>query len=69
MQLNDMSGWNISTYNVSGGDGYARTYSYPKQDLYVMLPDYKTVDQAKIELNKILIDEKPEEENNTEENN
>ncbi len=61
MQLNDMSGWNISTYNVSGTDGYGRTYSYPKQDLYVMIPDTSTIEKAKAELNKILIDEKPEE--------
>ena len=61
MQLNDMSGWNISTYNVSGTDGYGRTYSYPKQDLYVMIPDTSTIEKAKVELNKILIDEKPEE--------
>lgn len=47
MQLDDMKSWTIETYNVSGTDSYEYTRSYPNQQLYVMVPDYKTVNTAK----------------------
>lgn len=50
MQIDDMSGWTIETYNVSGSDLYAYTYSYPTRELYVMNPDLKTVEEAKLKL-------------------
>lgn len=54
MQLKDMKGWNISTYSVNGGDLYTTTYLYPNTELYVMTPDEKTVEEAKLKLNNIL---------------
>ncbi|MDD6272212.1 MAG: LCP family protein [bacterium] len=53
-QLNNMQGWNISTYSVTGSDLYSTTYSYPNNELYVMLPDENTVNEAKVKLNNIL---------------
>ena len=46
-QLSDMKGWDIQTYSVNGTDGMAETYSAGSQELYVMIPDQSTVDQAK----------------------
>lgn len=54
MQINDMSSWKISTYNVTGSDLYAKTYSYPNRDLYVMNPNMETVNTAKQKLNDAL---------------
>lgn len=54
MQIDDMSGWTIDTYNVSGSDLYAYTYSYPSRELYVMNPDLKTVEEAKLKLKAAL---------------
>ena len=54
MQVDDMSGWTIDTYNVSGSDLYAYTYSYPSRELYVMNPNLKTVEEAKVKLNQAL---------------
>lgn len=54
MQINDMSGWNIEQYSVSGSGTSAYTYSYPNQELYVMIPDESTVDIAKSKLTEIL---------------
>ena len=47
MQLNDMAKWEIKTYNVSGTDDYRETRSYPGHELYVMVPDQKTIKKAK----------------------
>ncbi len=54
MQLDDMRGWEISTYNVTGTDSYEYTRSYPKQQLYVMVPDNKTVATAKEKIKQAL---------------
>jgi len=54
MQLDDMRGWDISTYNVSGTDSYEYTRSYPSQQLYVMVPDTKTVETAKQKIKEAL---------------
>ena len=54
MQLDDMGKWEISTYNVSGTDAYEYTRSYPSQQLYVMKPDQKTVDEAKKRIKEAL---------------
>lgn len=54
MQLNDMNSWNIETYNLNGTGSMEYTYSYPKQKLYVMNPDYSTVSTAVQKMNEIL---------------
>lgn len=46
-QLSDMKGWDIQSYSVNGTDGMAETYSGGSQELYVMIPDEATVEQAK----------------------
>ena len=57
MQLNDMSSWTVESYNVSGTGAMAKTYSYPNQNLYVMMPDVTTVTTAKNKIKAVLAEE------------
>lgn len=58
MQLNDMATWEISSYTVKGrGDGtgvYAYTYSVPGVPLWVLPPDYDTVEYASKLVEKVV---------------
>lgn len=54
MQLNDMSSWKVESYNINGRGAYAKTNSYPGQDLYVMMIDQNTVNTAKEKIKTIL---------------
>lgn len=54
MQINDMSGWKMESYNVDGTGAMLPTYSYPNQNLYVMNPNMDTVTNAVQKLNEIL---------------
>lgn len=54
MQLKDNSSWSIESIGVNGYDAMDYVYSYKGSKLYVMKPDYKTVDAAKEKINKIL---------------
>ena len=38
--------WEITTYTASGYSAYRETYSMPGQELYVILPDESSVEQA-----------------------
>ena len=46
MQINEMPGWTIYQYAVTGYGMSAYTYSYPNQELYVMVPDDETIAEA-----------------------
>ena len=48
-QLSENTTWSIETYNVNGTGTRAMTYSMPQQ-LYVMIPDETTVQEAKDKL-------------------
>lgn len=54
LQLDEMPRWKISTYNVSGSDSYEFSYSYPQTELYVMIPDETTLNEAKIKIKDTL---------------
>lgn len=54
MQIKDMPDWTIYQYSVDGYGDSAYTYSYPNQELYVMVPDGDTVNEAISKLNNIL---------------
>ena len=54
MQINDMPDWTIYKYSADGSGTSAYTYSYPNQELYVMIPDESTVAEAKQRLSTIL---------------
>jgi hypothetical protein len=54
MQLDDMASWEVEQYSVNGKGQLTKTYSYPNQNLYVMLPDKNTVNTAKEKIKKVL---------------
>jgi len=54
LQINNMSKWNVNTYNVNGTSGMDYTYSYPNQKLSIMYPDYSTITSAKNKLKHVL---------------
>ena len=53
-QLNDMRGWEFESANVTGTDSMNYTYSFPKQQLYVMVPDQASIDAAKLKIEEVL---------------
>lgn len=54
MQLDDMASWNIQSFAVTGTGGYAETYSWPGEQLYVMRPNEDTVAYASKLIQKVL---------------
>lgn len=54
MQLQDMAKWNIKSYAVTGSGSEQGTYSSGSTPLYVMMPDYSTVDKAVTLINKVV---------------
>lgn len=47
MQLDSMPSWNITSIGLNGSDSYGLTYTYPHQELYVMIPNEETIKIAK----------------------
>jgi len=59
MQLKDMSGWNITSYAVTGYGDMNICASMPSMNLWVMQPDEDTVDAAKAMIQQVLNGEVP----------
>ena len=53
MQLSDMASWNIVSHSVVGTGDSAKTYSSPKLNHYVMIPDEDSVAEAKALIKKV----------------
>ncbi len=53
-QINDMRGWEFETANLTGRDSMGATYSFPKMQLYVMIPDQASIDDAKLKIENVL---------------
>ncbi len=53
-QLNDMRGWDFDSANLTGSDSSNYTYSFPKQILYVMIPNQSSIDEAKLKIAEVL---------------
>ncbi len=54
-QLSSGTSWDVESYTVTGtGSMSTETYSMPGRNLYVMVPDQTTVDQAKTLINNVL---------------
>lgn len=53
-QLNDMSSWTIEKQWVDGMGANKHTYSMPGRNLYVMIPDEKSIADTKNKISKIL---------------
>jgi len=54
MQLNDLSGWTITSMSVDGTNGREKTYSIPTMSSYVMIPDESTVQKTKDSIEAVL---------------
>lgn len=54
MQLASMPKWKIETYSLNGFDSSNYTYSMGDMMLYVMEPDYNTVNEAKEKIKNLL---------------
>ncbi len=59
MQLKDMSGWDITTYAVSGDPDYQQCASMPGWDLWVMWPDEDDINTAKTLVQQVMNGEVP----------
>ena len=57
LQLDKMPSWNIVSKSLNGSDGSGFTYTYPHQELYVMIPNQQTIDDIKQEIEKNMQDE------------
>lgn len=56
-ELNDLATYHIESTQVDGSGAMGPTYSYPGQDLWIMIPDESTVNNAKTLINKVLNNE------------
>ena len=54
MQIDDMSPWEIETNNVIGTGAMETTYTYKSRPLYVMIPDYDSVEAAKEKIRQVM---------------
>ena len=54
MQINDMASWTTETCNLTGEGKMTVTYSYPKRNLWVMIPNEKSIVTAKEKLNNFI---------------
>lgn len=50
MQLDKMPSWNITSVSLTGSDGSGYTYTYPYQELYVMIPNEENLLSVKEKL-------------------
>ena len=51
--MKDKIKWDISTYNLDGENSLEYTYTYPKEKLYVMIPNKDIVEAAKSKIEEI----------------
>ena len=56
-EINDLSYYHIESIQVDGTGAMGPTYSYPGQDLWIMIPDQSTINNAKTLINKVLNNE------------
>ena len=54
MQLDDMATWNVVSISLDGSNGRGITYSGGNQELYVMIPNWDTVDEASSTIKAVL---------------
>ena len=56
-ELNDLKNYTIKNTQLDGYGSMGPTYSYPGQDLWIMIPYEETIDNAKNLINKVLNNE------------
>ena len=57
MQLSDLGGWDIDMISIEGTGDYRATYSMGSRELYVMIPDDKSVEAAQKKINQVMYEE------------
>ena len=60
MQLKDNASWTLTSNSLTGTGSYDYTYTYPYQELYVTVPDEKSISEAKEMISKVTSGEKLE---------
>lgn len=53
-EVNDLKNYHIESIQVDGTGSMGKTYSYPYEDLWIMLPDENSINNAKMIINKVL---------------
>ena len=53
-QLSSMSSWKISTNSLTGTGAYYPTYSMGSQELYVMIPENESIEEAEEQIHKVM---------------
>lgn len=56
-ELNDLGGYTIKSIQLDGYGAMGKTYSYPNQDLWIMIPYEDTITNARDMINKVLNNE------------
>ena len=56
-ELNDLKNYHIESIQVDGYGSTGKTYSYPYEELWIMIPDENTINDAKDKINKVLNNE------------
>lgn len=56
-EVNDLKNYHIESTQVDGSGAMLKTYSYPYQDLWVMIPYQDTINSAKEKINTVLNNE------------
>lgn len=54
MQLDDMSGWKVKTVSVHGKGAYKTTFSMGNRELFVSIPEQKSVDAAVQKIHSVM---------------
>lgn len=55
MQINDMASWDIEQISLDGtGSSSSSCYSMPGRDVYVMEPDYESIEKSALKIKQIL---------------
>lgn len=54
MQLSDMRGWNIESINLTGTGQMGPTYTFPTLNLYTMLPNEDSINEAQTKIKDYL---------------
>ena len=56
-EMNDLKDYEIISIQVDGIGAMGKTYSYPYEDLWIMIPDESTINNAKDKIGKVLNNE------------
>ncbi|MBQ2873147.1 MAG: LCP family protein [Bacilli bacterium] len=63
-EVNDLPNYHIESTQVDGDGDMGKTYSYPNETLWIMIPNQDTIDAAKALMDKILNDKSIKESSN-----